>query len=46
MLNTYEVLLFEREIVNLTKDYSNCTDFSIREILYNQIELLLRVLDL
>ncbi|MEH6855661.1 hypothetical protein V7037_13640 [Priestia megaterium] len=46
MLDEYEVLLFTRELSNLTKDYSTCTDPLTKESVYQQIELLREVLQL
>ncbi|MFE3982483.1 MULTISPECIES: hypothetical protein [unclassified Priestia] len=46
MLDKYEVLLFTRELSNLTKDYPTCTDSLTKESIYQQIELLREVLSL
>ncbi|AJI25780.1 hypothetical protein H8R29_28865 (plasmid) [Priestia megaterium] len=46
MLDKYEVLLFTRDLSNLTKDYPTCTDPLTKERMYQQIELLREVLRL
>lgn len=44
MLNRYELLLFERELLFLIKQHSTCTDSSLKEILLTQIALMLAAL--
>ncbi|MGF9892949.1 hypothetical protein ABEX78_30195 [Priestia megaterium] len=46
MLDEYEVLLFTRELSNLTKDYPTCIDSLTKESIYQQMELLREVLQL
>lgn len=45
MLTKYELLLFNRELLFLTEQHSTCTDSSLKEILLNQIALMLSVLN-
>ena len=44
MLNKYELLLFNRELLFLIEQHSTCTDSSLKEILMTQIALMLAVL--
>ncbi|GAB1787207.1 hypothetical protein PMEGAPL128_63220 [Priestia megaterium] len=44
MLNRYELLLFDRELLFLIEQHSTCTDSSLKKILLTQIALMLAVL--
>lgn len=44
MLNRYELLLFNRELLFLVEQHSTCTDSSLKEILLTQIALMLAAL--
>ncbi|GAB1810947.1 hypothetical protein PMEGAPR236_60390 [Priestia megaterium] len=45
MLNKYELLLFNRELLFLIEQHSTCTDSSLEETLSTQITLILSVLN-